>query len=301
MVVYGIADRGDVMISGGMIRWTDGMSAREAPLSAMPISSRETIPLADTTHHITVHGDTVYVVDSTGIVSFTGGAMARVVTQPDVSRVFVPDDNELSWTDTTGLSFFGAGGQRRSVYVDADAVLDLVATSGELYATTAGYYSVPPLGSLAYRSKLIRVDKGAASAIVLSDASDFADDFIDDGHFGAGDEYKSDGLYAIDGQLYWSIFLDTMSSDYDQRLVERRTASGDEQVLAPDKHRSKIWLYDGAFYWNSDNALWRAVPNGAPERVLDGVFYVETVADGYAYGYVPAIGGVGLDLRRIAL
>ncbi len=57
MVVYGIADRGDVIISGGMIRWTDGMSAREAPLTAMPISSRETIPLADTTHHITVHGD----------------------------------------------------------------------------------------------------------------------------------------------------------------------------------------------------------------------------------------------------
>jgi hypothetical protein len=216
MVVYGIADRGDVIISGGMIRWTDGMSAREAPLTAIPISSRETIPLADTTHHITVHGDTVYVVDSTGIVSFTGGAMARVVTQPDVSRVIVPDDNELYWTDTTGLSFFGAGGQQKSVYVDADAVLDLVATGGELYATTAGYYSVPPLGALVYRSKLIRVDKSAASATVLSDASDFAGDFIDDGHF-------------------------------------------------------------------------------------DGVLHVETVADGYAYGYVPAIGGVGLDLRRIAL
>ena len=78
MVVYGIADRGDLIISQDMIRCTDGMSAREAPMAAMPISSRETLPLADTIHHIAVQGETVYVIDSMGIVSFTDGAMSRV-------------------------------------------------------------------------------------------------------------------------------------------------------------------------------------------------------------------------------
>src|SRR5204863_7730756 len=96
-------------------------------------------------------------------------------------------------------------------------------------------------------------------------------------------------------------FLDTMNSDYDQRLVERKTASGYEQVLPPDKHRSKIMVSDGAFYWNGADALWRAAPGGTPERVPSGGLYVEAVIDGYAYGYKPAIGGVGLDLRRIAL
>jgi hypothetical protein len=300
MVVYSVPDRyGDVIVSNGMIRWTDGVSAYEAQLAAMPIDGRYTEPLADTNRHITVHGDTLYVVDPTGVLSFTGGTKARVVTQLAVERVMVTDDT-LYWTHDTGFSWFGSGGQQQSVYTEA-GVIELVTAGGALYATTIGTYSVPPLGSLVTRSKLFRIDPVAKTATEVADGADFIDDFIDDGHFGAGDIYQTGGLYAIDNQLYWSVYLNTQSFEYSQRLVERVTASGFELALAPQPQSSEIMLDAGSFYWNADNTLWRATPDEAPERLFVDDLHVIAVADGYAYGFVPAISGVGYDLRRISV
>jgi hypothetical protein len=301
MVVYSVPDRyGDVIVSGGMIRWTDGMHAYEAPLADMPIDGRYTEPLAETNHHIAVHGNTVYVVDSTGILSFTNGTKARVVTQPSVDDVFVTDDNTLYWSHLSGFSWFGSGGQAQSVYTEA-SVIELASVGGEVYVTTIGSYSAPPFGQLVTRSKLFRLDRVSQTTTEIADGADFVDEFIDDGHFGANDVYQTGGLYLIDGSLYWSIFLNTMNTDYDQRLVERMTASGFERVLDPQPHASEIMVDGGAFYWNIGDVLWRATPDGAPVRVLADKFFTITVADGYAYGFVPAISGVGYDLRRISL
>lgn len=43
------------------------------------------------------------------------------------------------------------------------------------------------------------------------------------------------------------------------------------------------------------DARWRT------ERVLADKFFTIAVADGYAYGFVPAVSGVGYDLRRMLL
>ena len=46
---------------------------------------------------------------------------------------------------------------------------------------------------------------------------------------------------------------------------------------------------------------WNLAGREAPIVLADAPLHVAAVIDGYAYGYKPAIGGVGLDLRRIAL
>jgi hypothetical protein len=306
MVVYSVPDRfGDVIIENGLISWTDGMHAYQAPLAEMPIDGRYQEQLADTLHHIAVHGDTLYVVDgtidgTTGILSFTNGTKARVVTAPDVDDVYVTDDNTLYWSNLNGLSWFGSGGQEASAYTEA-AVTGMTNVGSELYISTIGSYSVPPFGALVTRSKVFTLDKGAKSTTLFADGADFIDDFVDDGHFGAQDVYKAERLDAIDGQLYMTIYLDTGSSDYDQRLVERVTASGFELAIPPAYERSELMVDGGAFYYNGQGTLWRVTPGGTPERIFVHDLYVIAVFDNYAYGFVPAISGVGYDLRRISL
>lgn len=301
MVVYdSIDDQRDFVVSGNLIAWIDGDAAHAGLLSDIPLDNRYDEPLGTTVADIVVHGDSVYWIDETGIMSSTNGTKARVVTMPGVSHVFVTDDNSLYWTDLSGLAWFGSGGQKQSIY-DLVGTQELVLVGGELYASAIVGYVMPPLMTLVDRSKLFRVDVGAKSATELLDASQFNTEFIDDGHFGAQDMYKASDLYALGDQLYMGVYLDTGSSEYDQRLVERMTPSGFEQVVAPQPRASKMMLYEGAFYWSNEGSLWRAYPDGAPELVMTPPFFVRAIAGGYAYGYMPAVSGVGFDIRRISL
>lgn len=304
MVVYdSIDEQRDFVVSGNLIAWIDGDAAHAGLLADIPLDNRYDESIGKTVADLVVHGDSVYLIDETGITAVTNGTGARVVSMPGVSGVYITDDNNLYWTDLGGLAWFGSGGQKQSIYFEADGILDMVLAGGELYATTIGEYAAPPFGQLTTRGKLFRVDTGAKTFTELVDASQFNTEFIDDGHFGASDVYEPGrgGLCVIDDQLYMSVYLNTGSSEYDQRLVERMTASGWEQVVAPQQRAGEMMLYDGAFYWNNEGSLWRAFPGGAPELVLTPPFFVRALADGYAYGYMPAVSGVGFDIRRMSL
>jgi hypothetical protein len=300
MVVYRLHEMGDVEISDGMIHWVDGMGVREAPLATMPIAGDETPMLGETRAPLLVHDGNVYMADIDGVMVATAGTTRRIVDEYDIGEMYVDDSGSLYWAHTGNLSWHGGGGLTESVDLQGDGTIGIARSGNVVYAATTGYYSFPPFGTLGHRSYLFEIQSGNATPV--AEAADFQDQYVDDSY--SVDKFISDGVFAIEGKVYWSVRRDVSISQ--QTLVVDATDASYPLVLGPHYNTLGYWVHDGAFYWTEDESLWRQRVGGNKElvraRVYDDFARVVAVVDGYVYGYVKSISlPDGWDLQRLPL
>jgi hypothetical protein len=305
LVVYQMTEIGDISVSGDTIRWNDGVDpriVREASLGDIPVG-RDAPVIGESRAKFVVQGQTTYLTDGEGVLEVTDGVTRRVVSELGVDHIFLPD-GALYWAHTTGLvSWFEAGEVQTSFIHGVDSIVELAVNRGERYAGTIGSRA-GQLG-LVTSGKLFQIDAaGTATELVDAGQFAFAGEFIDN-HEPFGDIYKSRGLYSIDGRLYWLVFDEAQSSEYQQTLIAEVTDDGFPIALPPQVRSDHFFVHDGMFYWNVDEQLWRAAPYGTPELVIEGFSVAMTIADGYIYGYVGVLDTLTnttfFDLRRVAL